>query len=93
MSVRAFACLWHAAENLLDAVHLRASSRGREPGPGDGSPDAVVRDMQYGGSPGYPVLRTVASGQLQRSGQRVDDATGCFSASETTARATATAAG
>jgi hypothetical protein len=42
---------------------------------------------------GYPVLRTGASGQLQRSGQRVDDATGCLSTSETTARATATAAG
>jgi hypothetical protein len=33
------------------------------------------------------------SGQLQRSGQRVGDATGRFSASATTARAAATAAG
>jgi len=29
-----------------------------------------------------------ASSRVQRSGQRLDDATGCFSASETTARAT-----
>ena len=93
MSVRAFACSRYAAENLMDAVHLRASSRGREPGPGDGPPDAVVRDMQRRGPPGHPVLRTAASSRLQRSGQRVDDATGRFSASETTARATATAAG
>jgi hypothetical protein len=43
--------------------------------------------------PGHPVLRIAASSQLQRSSQRMDDATGRFSASETTARATATAAG
>ena len=31
VSVRTFACSRYAAENLMDAVHLRASSRGREP--------------------------------------------------------------
>src|SRR5260370_22339741 len=45
MSVRAFAYSGYAAENLVDAVHLRADSRGRVPGPRDGPPDAVVRDV------------------------------------------------
>src|SRR5436190_17597680 len=89
----AFACSRHAAENLLDAVHLRASSRSREPGPGHGPPDAVVRDVQLPGPPGHPVLRAAAPSRLQRSGQRMDAATGRLSASETTATATATAAG
>ena len=93
MSVRAFAYSRYAAENLVDAVHLRASSRSCAAKPRDGPPDAVVRDVQRQGPPGHPVLRAAASSRLQRSGQRVDDATGRFSASETTARATATAAG
>ena len=62
-------------------------------GRGTGHLNAVVRDVQRRGLPGHPGLRAAAPSRLQRSGQRVDDATGRFSASETTARATATAAG
>jgi len=56
-------------------------------------PDGVVRDMRYGGPPGHPVLRPAVPRRLQRPGQRVEDATGRLSVSETTARATAAAAG
>src|SRR5712672_132859 len=58
-----------------------------------GPPDAVVRDVQRREPPECAVLRAAAPSRLQRSGQRVDDATGRFSASETTASATTTAAG
>jgi hypothetical protein len=47
-------------------------------------------DFQCRGPPAHSVLRAAASGWLQRSRQRVDDATGRLSALETTARATAT---
>lgn len=90
MPVRTFACSWQAAENLMDAVYLRARSRSREPGPGDGPPDAVVLDVQrrrpLGLTRFYEPLYQV---YLLRSGQRVDDATRWFSASDMTARATA----
>jgi len=36
VSVRAFACSGYAADNLVDAVHLRASWWSRAAGPGDG---------------------------------------------------------
>src|SRR5690349_12222272 len=62
-------------------------------GPGDGPPDAAVRSVERRGPPGYPVLRAAASSRVQRSRQRVDDATGHLSAPETTSRATATAPG
>jgi len=48
--------------------------------------------MQYRGPPGYPVLQAATSRQLERPSPRVDDG-GRLSASHTTARATATAAG
>src|SRR5689334_8854781 len=77
----------------MDALHLQASPRSREPRPWDGPPDAVVRYVQRRGPPGHPVLRAAAPSRPQRPGQRMDDATGRLSAPETTARATATAAG
>src|SRR6185312_16405576 len=71
----------------------RAELVRRAGGPGGWPPDGVVRDMRYGGPPGHPVLRPAVPRRLQRPGQRVEDATGRLSVSETTARATAAAAG
>ena len=46
LPVRALACSRYAAENLVGAAHLRAGQRSSRAGPGLGSFDAVVRDVQ-----------------------------------------------
>jgi hypothetical protein len=83
----AFGCSRCAAENLLAAVHLRTSTRGREPGPGHGPYDAVMR--------GRAAPRTTATrgltGHRTRPATTVRLAAGrhgrCFSVSGTTAGA------
>jgi hypothetical protein len=68
-------------------------AREAETGAGHGPYDAVVRDMQRRGPPGHQVLRATARGRPQPSAQRLGDAAGRLSASDTTARATCSADG
>ena len=56
LSVREFACSRYAAENLLDAVHLRPGQGSGRARPGHGPCDAVVRGVQRAGPPGHHVL-------------------------------------
>ena len=70
-----------------------ATRPGKQPSAaGHGPPDPVARDMQRPGPPGHQVLRAPARGRLHPSPHRLGDTAGRLSASDTTARATATAA-
>jgi hypothetical protein len=78
------------ASDSADVSEPAASGRAR---PRHGPPDAVVRDVQRQGLPEHQVLRAAARDRPQPSARRLDDTTGRCSASDTTATATATAAG
>jgi hypothetical protein len=61
--VRTLACSRYAAESLLAAVHLRLGQGSSRARPGHGPCDAVVRDVQRRGPPGYQVLRAAPRGR------------------------------
>ena len=59
----------------MAALHVRPSTRGRETGPGPGSYDIVVRDVQRRRSPGRKVaIRSVQWYQVQVVLNDLDDA-------------------